>query len=203
LSRFTAAALAIVLGACTSFRSSSAPGDDSGGPRIIPDGSADAPEQESGLTGNPNLLPNPGFEEELGSASGCLGWTPDQATTELSTVARTGAHSCLVCALPVTAEFFNLTAPAFDADGGTSFYGEAWFKAPPARAGVVSVGTQATLSVDGTISGNQVPPDPSSWASSTFTFTTSNSGSLQFYIHSFIPDGGCVLVDDASLHRVP
>jgi hypothetical protein len=164
------------------------------------DGGVDSAPSEAGPV---NLLPNPGFEQSLGS--GCVGWNNDNTTATLSNVAHSGAHSCLVCPSPVTSTFFSLEAPQVDASAGSSFYAEAWLMAPPSGPPAATVAALVYLSLpDGggvPNQANQLIPAPPTWTLSSESFTVGSDGKLMFTIHGYYPDGGCVLVDDTALYQ--
>jgi len=177
-----------------------APSDAGGGSDTSADVTSDTSEPSDGAV---NLLKNPGFEQSLGN--GCTDWTVAfGGTAVLSDVARTGAHSCLVCPNDQVVAYSGLSQYGLSSANATTYYAEVWLRAPdngqaPPNTGVV---LYETLPDGGPQNhqGNFVVPS-STWGLSTITATAGATGDkVQFEMHGYFPDGGCVLVDDAALY---
>jgi hypothetical protein len=153
-----------------------------------------------------NLVQNPSFE--LGSDGCGTGWTAQGATMQrgASPYVRTGAASCILCASPPNTDFMNLSPVAsIDVDAGT-YSGEAWLLAPPPSIGGVSGPTGLQIFFfppDGGPSspyiGSMLLPDKT-WTASYKSFVLSEPGRLEIMVHSYYPQGGCVVVDDVALY---
>jgi hypothetical protein len=170
------------------------------GGTAVPTDAHDAPAADGGGDGPVNLLPNPGFEEGLGN--GCDPW--NRANAVRSTLARTGAYSCLVCPSGGgTPGFFALDAPNVDVAAGSTFYAEAWLMAPPSGpvAAKAAVALELLEPDGGDVHdyGNGIAPT-STWKLSSETVTMEANGQLRFEIHSIGSDAGCVLVDDTAMY---
>jgi hypothetical protein len=193
--------LGIALVACGCANLGGLMGGDAG--TSATDGPAgDGPASDGGNSGPVNMLQDPGFEEGAGSA--CVGWIGNSGVVQRSSVARTGAFSCSICPVTATAIFFSLEDVPVDAGDGGAFHGEAWLRAPPAGPVAPLAGVQVDdLLEDGGLpvfSGTQIPPS-STWTISSVDFTVPAGGSLTFTVHGYLPDGGCVLVDDTALYQ--
>lgn len=182
---------------------SSAGGESSGGEPSAGGGGGSGGDTGAGGSGPTNLLMNPGFESGV---NGCgSGWSGGYgATYAQSTIARSGANSCLACAEPVDVSSFGIepTNP-ISLPAGT-YYAEAWIRAPEDGYPVAGL-TGVVMAIEGRsgdptyFQGTQVSPDLD-WVASTHTFTLDAPDQLTFQVHAFFPEGGCVLVDDVALY---
>jgi hypothetical protein len=153
--------------------------------------------------GRDNLVANPSFEQ--GQAGCGPGWTPGAAVMTRSSTARTGAASCQICANPTDTQYMNLSVSAAIAVKAGSYTAEAWLRAPPTGAAAGRTGVQIFFHPAG--GGSDVLHQAlilqpgGDWEPSNESFVLPQDGTLDFVVHGYEPNGGCVLVDDVSLYR--
>jgi hypothetical protein len=210
--RVALAAGLMLTAACTSLSNLSGGGDggtsdaqdgapDSIAPPPAPPGTSDgSPSPDAGPDGPLNLLPNPGFEQGGG---GCgPGWGSYGAVVTRSTDARTGGSACQLCA-NTTGSMELKTATPVAAKAG-AYSAEAWIRAPGTGPAAGATGVQWQYHApDGGSSpidqGSMITPS-ATWMPSNGSFSLGSDGTLDFMVHVYYPDGGCVLFDDLGLY---
>ncbi len=164
-------------------------------PTDASDGAAD-----SGVT---NLVTNPGFETGGG---GCgPGWTSYGSILTRSTTAHGGASSCQICPdMPDSGNAMQITATTMlDVKAGQLYSIEAWLRTadgePPTGAAGAQIYVMPQAGMQQYYQASTVTPS-ASWTPSNGSFSVQADGKLEFDVHVYYPNGGCVLVDDVGVY---
>jgi hypothetical protein len=151
-------------------------------------------------SGTGNLLSNPSFEDGVG---GCgPGWKAFFGGLTRSSVARTGAWSCLIC---TNGSGVYLTATVdVPVVAGDSYYAEAWVHAPPSPPNTTGSIALQFEEVDGgpTYDEGAGTMPTADWALVNHVARVPGGATLlKFNVHAAANDGGCLLVDDVGLYK--
>jgi hypothetical protein len=158
-------------------------------------------EAEAEAPTGPELLTNAGFETASGGGCGTE-WHTDDSTLDLSSTARTGSHSCLICAstrMIVSADQnLNVVGPA-------SVRLEAWFENAPGRSlptGYVLYYQVSNSSGDTLFHSDSALPS-STWQRMSYTVTLGAGERLSAFLVAMTGSiGACVVADDASVKKL-
>jgi len=163
-------------------------------------GSADAPPPDALL---PNDLTNPSFE------GSCAGWLTENATVDVSDLARAGTNGCLVCSIAGTpeAQFYQIVPRNVVLN--EAFSGEVWVRADTREAPAPSQ-TATFLEVDfradaGIDRGPSTPPNAAigeGWQRIATAYSSRQAGnSVQLFLRFPGNIRQCVVIDTARLHK--
>jgi hypothetical protein len=147
----------------------------------------------------PNLVVNGDFE------FGCASWSARSATLSESTIARSGASSCLFCRIEGAPDGYMSQKLEADVAPGDKFAAEIWVRAF-GDAGV-PVTTRARLDVvDSKGSGQQGPSTAGPTLTTTWqripAIVEARDAGVKLYFELMTLNGApCVLVDDAVITR--
>jgi hypothetical protein len=176
-------------------------GDDGAG---CEDSGGKSPDDAAPADATLNLLSNPSFENGVG---GCgTGWTAFGILTFVrSSVAHTGASSCMMC----SSDAFELgPATALPVDAGESYYGEAWVHGAPPSSDIAAGIEFTDYYPDGAPYYNASPnapalADDAGWTLIEYVLpVTPGTTKRQFGVHGTVTTGaGCLLVDDVALYK--
>lgn len=159
--------------------------------------------EAGGESGAPNQVLNGDFE------LGCAGWTNYKASASVSSDARSGKSSCLVCSTGSAAyepmAVYQLLSPA--PKNGQKMLVEAWVKAAP---GTTALSPVAVWTDIGGISQGEASVVPSTtWQSvSSLSPVHDSATGVSASIGSVgsaapVPTGRCFLVDDVTVTLLP
>ena len=150
---------------------------------------------------SPNLVLNSTCDDDTSN------WLEFQSTVSLSTTARTGAHSCMVCDagfIDFTMDDDQPTVPS--ADPGEMFVGRAWVRAAPGAASPTTVYFETRDSTTNTDDTSEMVSVNGAWQQVTVTHTVGMATQpVEVVIigHTETPSTNpCFLVDDITLVRV-
>jgi hypothetical protein len=182
-------------------------GDGSTGTDGAPiDARADADAADPDPHVGPNLLADHSFE------SGCT-WDAFQGTKATDTTARTGTKSCRICTLDSTTDYFTGQDP-FSAPApvvGATYRAIAWVRTAPGAAvppgpvlNVRSTNSAPFTAIEGAASANPGIPFTDTWQRVEVTMkATKPAQQMDIFVGSNTVTGGCFLVDDVWLERLP